>query len=1013
MKRRKIISSILSGIIVLLLFTACEDPLETLRVFNLTIETDGHGKTDPAGLVEVNKGVSLDILAEPNNGYSFKSWEVVSGTGVIFGSQTSADTTVTLNESDATIKANFTADQYILSVTHSGSGSTVPAGASIVDHGETVDITATPETGWDFHSWVIESGSAVAFGNASSASTTVILSGGDATISAEFVEEGSSGYYLTITIDGNGSVTQDSSSIPAGVPFGIDAVPDTGSHFLNWTQTGGSGTAEFATADSESTTVTLTGGNATIQANFVLDSYTLTVNNDGKGTTDPAGGISVNYGVATDILAIPNEGYSFSQWTVFSGSGASFDNANAADTTVTLISGNVTIRANFTLSGYGASIDQSYINSNNEDAMSFTFSNAVSGYTYDFSIDDTNGSTAAVTGSGTIVTSSDQITGIDVSSLDDDLLTLTAYLTDGQNNPSGNFYDTVSKKTVLPSFNSIDDGGGDNTYMPGETITFDVDMGETGLTMTADFSVLDSAFSSSQALDDDGDNTYSFTTAALDSGTMAEGPAVAVAFTAVDAAGNSNTDNSFTLLLDKTPPSGSFVINSGNSFTASESVTLNMSVSSATLMRFGNSTTERDAASWEAYSASKAWSLASGSGLVTVYGEFRDAVGNTYLTSDDINHNKLVASDGASNDNYGYSAAMSSDGSTIVIGATRDVVTVTSGSVYVYSGTNWGTETKLTPSDGGSNDYFGRSVAVSSDGSTIAVGASSNSDNGSVYVYSGTNWGTEKKLTASDGAADDYFGYSISMSSDGSIIVIGAYADDDVQTASGSAYVFEKSTGWVNGSSNQTLKLTASVPGYTYYFGFSVAISADGSTIVAGATRDVVSTVTAGAVYLYNGTNWGTETRLTSADPTNLTEFGHSVSISSDGSTIAIGTNGAEAAYVFEEGAGWAAGSGNQSVKLTTSNSVPPASFGQSVSISSDGSTVVVGAYSDDAPGSNSGSVFIYSGTSWGTETKLTAADGAANDRLGFCVSISPDGSTVTAGAYGDDSSRGAGYIYR
>ena len=105
--------------------------------------------------------------------------------------------------------------------------------------------------------------------------------------------------------------------------------------------------------------------------------------------------------------------------------------------------------------GYSVSIDNTYINSTNETAMSFTFTSAEVGATYNYSIDDTNGATSAITGSGTIATATDQISGIDVSGLDDDTLTLTVYLTDSYENQGSNTTDTVTKETVVPSGYSV------------------------------------------------------------------------------------------------------------------------------------------------------------------------------------------------------------------------------------------------------------------------------------------------------------------------------------------------------------------------------------------------------------------------------------------------------------------------------------------------------------------------------------------------------------------------------
>ena len=100
---------------------------------------------------------------------------------------------------------------------------------------------------------------------------------------------------------------------------------------------------------------------------------------------------------------------------------------------------------------------------------------------------------------------------------------------------------------------------------------------------------------------------------------------------------------------------------------------------------------------------------------------------------------------------------------------------------------------KLVPTDGATSDSFGYSVSISSDGNTAIVGAYGDDGyRGSAYIYtrSGSTWTQQTKLTASDGVANDYFGYSVSISSDGNTAIVGAYQDDDKGTDSGSAYIY-------------------------------------------------------------------------------------------------------------------------------------------------------------------------------------------------------------------------------
>ena len=161
--------------------------------------------------------------------------------------------------------------------------------------------------------------------------------------------------------------------------------------------------------------------------------------------------------------------------------------------------------------------------------------------------------------------------------------------------------------------------------------------------------------------------------------------------------------------------------------------------------------------------------------------------------------NKLTASDGAASDYLGYSVSISSDGATALIGAYSDDDKGTdSGSAYVfkYNGTSWTQQSKLTASDGAASDWFGYSVSISSDGTTALIGARLDDDKGTnsgsayVFKYDGTAWTQQAKLTASDGAAIDYFGRAVYISSGGTTALIGAVYGDGIGTNSGSAYVF-------------------------------------------------------------------------------------------------------------------------------------------------------------------------------------------------------------------------------
>ena len=377
-----------------------------------------------------------------------------------------------------------------------------------------------------------------------------------------------------------------------------------------------------------------------------------------------------------------------------------------------------------------------------------------------------------------------------------------------------------------------------------------------------------------------------------------------------------------------------------------------------------------------------------------------------------IEVDKLVASDGASGDSFGYSVAV--DGDTAVIGAVHDDDNgLDSGAAYVFSRIDgiWRQQAKLTASDGAAYDYFGVSVAV--DGDTAVIGAYYDDDNGynsgAVYVFirSGDSWVRQAKLTASDGAGWDYFGVSVAV--DGDTAVIGAHYDDDNGTDSGSAYVFGRSDGaWA-----QQTKLTAPDWAAGSYFGYSVAV--DGDTAVIGAYGDYDNGTNSGAAYVFGRSDgaWAQQTRLTAADGVEFHYFGRSVAVNGDTAIIgALGDsdNGSKsgAAYVFSRsGSTWV-----QQAKLTASDGAANDWFGVSVAV--DGDTAVIGALYDDDNGSDSGSAYVFSrsGGTWAQQAKLTAFDGTSGDHFGASVAVDGDTAAVIGALYDDDNGSDSGSAY-
>ena len=260
-------------------------------------------------------------------------------------------------------------------------------------------------------------------------------------------------------------------------------------------------------------------------------------------------------------------------------------------------------------------------------------------------------------------------------------------------------------------------------------------------------------------------------------------------------------------------------------------------------------------------------------------------------------------------------------------------------------------ETKITASDAATRDRFGTSVAIS--GSTAIVGALGNDDagsfSGSAYLFDTTTGTQIAKLTASDAATDDLFGYSVAIS--GSTAIVGARGNDDAVPKIGSAYLFDTTTG------NQIAKLTASDAATSDEFGYSVAIS--GSTAIVGARLDDDAGSSSGSAYLFDITTGTQIAKLTASDAAAGDYFGRSVAIS--GSTAIVGANADDdagrssgSAYLFD------ITTGTQIAKLTASDAAASDSFGQSVAIS--GSTAIFGAGGNDDAGTDSGSAYLYSG---------------------------------------------------
>ncbi|KAG2387257.1 hypothetical protein C9374_001589 [Naegleria lovaniensis] len=390
-------------------------------------------------------------------------------------------------------------------------------------------------------------------------------------------------------------------------------------------------------------------------------------------------------------------------------------------------------------------------------------------------------------------------------------------------------------------------------------------------------------------------------------------------------------------------------------------------------------------------------------------------------------------------DQLGYSLACNQDG--YILAASAHGRDSFSGSVFIYDKLlniykmNWRPES----SDKSSQDEFGQSLGMSLDTRYLVVGADSNTvsgktNAGSAYVfYRGAinaRFDQQAQLQANDFQAEDYFGFSTAISGDGNTVAVGAVATTHPSTKAteaGSVYIFTRSgSAW-----SQQAKLMLPDAKEYDYFGWTVAISHDGNTLVVGAQgvtydgvrfRDENNTDpsapvlnNAGAVFVYtrSGSQWTLLQTLLASDAAAWDQFGRTVFISSDARLLMVGVmykqvNGAKNAgqvYVYEKNQ--ESGVYEEKIKLTASDPAEYDYFGHSVSYSIKNDTIVVGAFrktSEDGTKPYAGAVYVFTNpdsNGWTQKAKLVAANAQAHDDFGYAVALSSNAYTLFIGAPG------------
>jgi len=295
-------------------------------------------------------------------------------------------------------------------------------------------------------------------------------------------------------------------------------------------------------------------------------------------------------------------------------------------------------------------------------------------------------------------------------------------------------------------------------------------------------------------------------------------------------------------------------------------------------------------------------SIAGNVAIVGAY--FDDAGANTdqgsvsfyqYNGSSWVLMQKLTDVTGAANDNFGISVSMS--GNYAIVGAYQDDVGANlnqgSVSIYQYNGSSWVLMQKIIDPSGAGGDGFGNSVSIA--GNYAIVGSynddfSTNTDQGSVslYQFNGSNWVLMQKLTDATGAANDYFGYSVSIS--GNYAIVGAYLDDEgTNTNQGSASIYQyNGSNWV-----LMLKLIDVTGAADDRFGTSVTISGD-YAIVGAQVDDIGAKSNQGSasIFLRVGNGWGKLQSVTDPLGNASDNFANAVSIDAATKRFLIGALG-------------------------------------------------------------------------------------------------------------------------
>ncbi len=340
----------------------------------------------------------------------------------------------------------------------------------------------------------------------------------------------------------------------------------------------------------------------------------------------------------------------------------------------------------------------------------------------------------------------------------------------------------------------------------------------------------------------------------------------------------------------------------------------------------------------------------------------------------------------------GTDLALSADGTTLAVGS-RAKTDEDTGAVWIYtqSDGNWAQQQCITASDEQGTGGFGAAVSLSADGNTLAVGGplnnpSSHSDKGigAVWIYqrAGTQWIEQQKIIPTDSIGDAMFGISVSLSPDGTVLAAGGFSDNNYQ---GAAWIYV--LGGQTWTEQQKIVEQSSLN-----FGFSVSLSTNSSLIVSAPAYYPLNSNIPGIVWFFEQTNghWS-ETQAVKGHPGE--EFG--IGLATSNNTLVVGAplahNGTGEAKIYTfSGNIW-----NEVQKLYPDDTADAPQFGYSAALSDDSSTIAIGGPTDNG---DAGSVWIFKkiGTVWTQFQKLSSE--VAGSLMGLSVVLSSNGSVLAVG---------------